>query len=59
MIAILLSTYNGEEYLKEQIDSFFIQTVTDWRLYIRDDGSKDNTMDILKDYIKNILIKYI
>lgn len=50
MIAILLSTYNGGDFLKEQIDSFLIQTIVDWQLYIRDDGSRDNTIDILKDY---------
>lgn len=47
---ILLSTYNGEKYLKEQINSIIAQDYTNWRLLIRDDGSKDNTLDIIKDY---------
>jgi glycosyltransferase involved in cell wall biosynthesis len=51
-ISILLSTYNGELYLKEQIDSIFSQTVTDWLLYIRDDGSTDNTISIINDFIE-------
>lgn len=50
MIAILLSTYNGERYLRQQLDSLFSQTVSDFVLYVRDDGSSDTTMDILLEY---------
>lgn len=50
MVAILLSTYNGELYLKEQIESYFRQTYKDWQLFVRDDGSKDKTIEILKEY---------
>lgn len=49
-IAILMATYNGGNFLIEQIDSLFAQTYKEWELYIRDDGSSDNTMDILKDF---------
>lgn len=49
-IAILLTLYNGEMYLREQIDSIFRQTHPHWKLYIRDDGSYDNSMQIIKDY---------
>lgn len=49
-IAILLSTYNGEQYLEEQIDSILNQDYTNWVLYIRDDGSIDSTLDIIKRY---------
>lgn len=52
MIEILLSTYNGEKYLREQLDSLFAQTQQDWELLIRDDGSKDKTPSIIEDYIK-------
>ena len=38
-INILMSTYNGEQFLAEQIESIQKQTVKDWTLYIRDDGS--------------------
>lgn len=58
-IAILLSTYNGENYLVEQIESILSQTYSDWTLYIRDDGSKDKTLDILLDYqqkFSNIIV---
>ena len=50
MIAILMSTFNGEKYLREQIESFFSQTCGDWQLFVRDDGSKDSTTDILLEY---------
>jgi len=51
MIAILLSTYNGEKYLEEQLDSILNQTCSDWRLYIRDDGSTDRTLEIIENYV--------
>ncbi len=50
-IAILMATYNGEKYLGEQIDSLLTQTCKDWHLYIHDDGSKDCTLSIIKEYI--------
>ena len=45
-VTILMSTYNGENFLAEQIESIQQQTYTDWTLLIRDDGSKDKTYDI-------------
>jgi len=50
--AILLATYNGEKYIREQIDSILAQTDTDWVLYIHDDGSKDQTMEVIKEYVE-------
>ena len=49
-IDILLSTYNGEKYLRDQIDSIINQTFSNWRLIIRDDGSSDNTLEIIHQY---------
>lgn len=49
---ILLSTYNGEKYLRQQIESIIAQDYTDWRLLIRDDGSKDGTLDIINGYCR-------
>lgn len=49
-ITILLSTYNGEEYLKEQLDSLFIQTYKNIEIIVRDDASSDKTLEILKYY---------
>lgn len=49
-IAILLAAYNAEKYLVEQIESLICQTNQDWTLYIRNDGSKDNTDEIISNY---------
>ena len=49
-VDILLATYNGEKYLREQIDSILNQTHTEFRLLISDDGSTDGTIEILKEY---------
>lgn len=47
-----MSTYNGERYLTKQLDSILAQTIAEWRLFIRDDGSTDGTVDILRQYAK-------
>ena len=52
MIEILLSTYNGEKYLDEQIRSIINQTYTNWILTIRDDGSTDKTTEIITKFTK-------
>ena len=51
-IRVLMSTYNGERYLKEQIDSVLCQDGVEVSLYIRDDGSRDATLQILNEYEK-------
>lgn len=51
-IDILLATYNGEKYVKEQIESILNQTYTNFKLIIADDGSTDQTRKILKEYEK-------
>lgn len=50
-IEILLATYNGERFLKEQLDSILNQTFKDFTLIVRDDGSNDKTVEIINDYI--------
>ena len=45
---VLLSTYNGEKYLQQQIKSIFLQNISNIKLIIRDDGSNDCTIDIIK-----------
>ena len=49
-VCILMSTFNGDKYLQEQIHSIFAQEDVDVKLVVRDDGSTDNTLDILKGY---------
>lgn len=60
-IDILLATYNGEKYLKYQLDSILNQTHKNIRLLINDDCSTDNTRSILKEYEEKddrIKVKY-
>ena len=49
-VCILMSTYNGEKYLKEQIDSLIEQRDVEVTICVRDDGSSDKTEEILKSY---------
>lgn len=52
-VAICMATYNGEKYICEQIESILNQSYKDWVLFIRDDGSKDGTIKIIKKYVDN------
>lgn len=47
---ILMSTYQGERYLREQLDSLLLQSERDLRILVRDDGSKDRSREILAEY---------
>ncbi len=59
MICILLSTYNGEKYLEEQLDSLIAQKDVDIKIIVRDDGSTDRTHDILNTWqAKGLLTWY-
>lgn len=49
-IDILLATYNGAEYLPELLESLDQQSLQDWRLIVRDDGSTDETVRIIKTW---------
>lgn len=58
-VAILISTYNGERFLREQLDSILAQDGVAIQVFIRDDGSSDNTRDILAEYAnKNANVHY-
>lgn len=61
VVAVIMSTYNGERYLEEQIDSILAQVGVHVELYVRDDGSRDKTKDILSKYAaehSNIHVQY-
>lgn len=51
-VAVLMSTYNGEQYLKEQMLSILNQENVDLSLFVRDDDSSDSTRDILERFCK-------
>ena len=59
-VTILLSTYNGEKYIQEQLDSVFLQQDVEVHVVVRDDGSSDDTRYILSNYAKrdNVTIMY-
>ena len=49
-VNVLMSTYNGEHYIKQQLDSIMSQEKVDVDLLVRDDGSWDSTLGILQKY---------
>lgn len=49
-VHILLSTFNGAAYLREQLDSLVRQTYPHIKIHVRDDGSRDATPEILREY---------
>lgn len=54
-VQVLMSTYNGEKYLKEQLDSILFQQVPDRveiSILVRDDGSSDGTRELLSRYVQ-------
>ena len=56
MISIIVPTYNNANYLKKCLDSLVKQTLKDIEIIVINDGSSDDTINILKSYQKNILI---
>ncbi|HMD90203.1 MAG TPA: glycosyltransferase family A protein, partial [Anaerolineaceae bacterium] len=49
-VSVLIPVYNGENYLRESINSVLAQTFTDFELLVIDDGSKDGTWNIIESY---------
>lgn len=58
-IAVVLSTYNGEAHLKQQLDSVLNQDVGNFSVYVRDDGSRDGTVALLEGYERKERIKLL
>lgn len=57
MISIIMSTYNGGRYLEEQLESIVLQDFLDWKLFVFDDGSTDETIEILEKYSEKYINK--
>lgn len=51
-VAILMATYNGSPHMREQLSSILAQSHKNWSLWIGDDGSTDETYDILDEFIR-------
>ena len=60
-VDIILPTYNSEKYIEETINSVISQSFKNWKLIIIDDGSKDSTPLIIKEYLndKRITLKIL
>ena len=58
--AVMMSSFNGERYLEEQLESILRNTGVDIDLYIRDDGSSDGTTRILQEYSRrdHVFVQY-
>jgi rhamnosyltransferase len=50
---VILASYNGEKYLKQQLESILNQDVVDLDIMIFDDQSSDNTVNLVKEFCKN------
>ena len=57
-IVTLMSTYNGERFIREQIDSILAQEGCEVTLVVRDDGSSDGTCTILQEYMDRGLLRW-
>lgn len=59
-VAVIMSVYNGQEFLAECIESILVQTFADFEFIIVDDASTDNTLSIIKSYAeKDQRIRYL
>ncbi len=57
-VSIITATYNYGRYLGEAIESVLAQTFTDWEMIVVDDGSTDNTPDVIRPYLPDPRIHY-
>ena len=53
MVTVLLCTYNGEKYVRDQIQSILDQDYGDFEILVSDDGSKDGTIDIVRSLMSD------
>ncbi|MEY3633305.1 MAG: hypothetical protein RI937_1503, partial [Pseudomonadota bacterium] len=54
LVLILMGAFNGERFIREQLDSIAAQTHKNWKLVVSDDGSTDQTVEILNLWITEI-----
>jgi glycosyltransferase involved in cell wall biosynthesis len=57
-VCILMATFNGEKYVRKQLESIINQTFENWKLFIRDDGSSDKTVKIIEEFCKKFHEKF-
>ncbi|HPO61634.1 MAG TPA: glycosyltransferase [Candidatus Kapabacteria bacterium] len=54
LVSVIIPSYNYAQYITEAIDSVLNQTYTNWELIIVDDGSRDNSIEIIKKYVSKL-----
>jgi glycosyltransferase involved in cell wall biosynthesis len=59
LVSVIIPCYNGEKFIAEAIESVINQTYENWELIIVDDGSTDNSKEIVKKYLSCKRIQYI
>ena len=60
MVSIIIATYNSEKTLRRALDSVLNQTYQDWECIVVDGASKDNTIEIVKEYVsKDTRFRYV
>ena len=58
-VSVVIPTYNNAQYLEEALDSVFSQSLAPYQVIVVDDGSTDNTQDIVSNYGRNIIYRRI
>jgi glycosyltransferase involved in cell wall biosynthesis len=58
IVSVIIPTYNASQYIQEAIDSVLDQSYKNFEIIVVDDGSTDNTKEVLENFIKNEQIKY-
>lgn len=51
LVEIVMAVYNGEQFLREQLDSLLAQSYSNWKLLVSDDNSSDASLEIIKEYV--------
>jgi len=57
-VSVVIATYNYGRYLPGTLDSLLAQTFTDWEAVVIDDGSTDNTQEVIRPYLEDPRIRY-
>ncbi|MBR2324492.1 MAG: glycosyltransferase family 2 protein [Clostridia bacterium] len=59
LVSIIMPSYNTGRFIKETIESVLAQSYSDWELILVDDCSKDNTDEVVSQYLADARIRYI
>ena len=59
LVSIIMPSYNTSQFIKETIESVLAQSYSDWELIVVDDCSKDNTDEVISQYLTDKRVRYI